>query len=61
MATSYQMSKGSSKSHKSLEPKGDMVQNYIDVKKRKRIEKAIKKKTGKSLDELARNYWTPPK
>ena len=55
------MSKGSSKSHKSLEPKGDMVQNYIDVKKRKRIEKAIKKKTGKSLDELARNYWTPPK
>jgi len=34
MATTYQMSKGSSKSHKSLEPTKEQAKNYVDKPKK---------------------------
>ena len=39
MATSYQMSKGSSKSHKSLEPTKEQAKNYVDKEKTRKKSK----------------------
>ena len=41
MATSYQMSKGSSKSHKSLEPTKEQAKNYVDKVTPKERQQAI--------------------
>ena len=41
MATTYQMSKGSSKSHKSLEPTKEQAKNYVDKVTPKERQQAI--------------------